>query len=84
MPHDFFKPQPIQAGAYVLRQILHDWPDAEAVEILQNLIPSLTKGARVILVETILPPVGVLPQPLERFIRRVFISRIKYFPLIDY
>lgn len=57
--HDFFTPQPVSADVYLLRFILHDHPDAQAVKILQNLLPVMKKGSRVILNE------GVLPEPLS-------------------
>ncbi|KAK1146254.1 hypothetical protein N8T08_003344 [Aspergillus melleus] len=56
--HDFFTPQPVTADVYLLRFILHDHPDARAITILQNILPAMKKGSRVILNE------GVLPEPL--------------------
>ena len=46
--HDFFSPQPIRnADIFLLRNILHDWPNAKAVEILRRLreaaVPGKTK-----------------------------------------
>ncbi|SPN98664.1 uncharacterized protein DNG_01709 [Cephalotrichum gorgonifer] len=49
--HDFFKPQPVQADLYLIKMILHDWPDAECISILQALRPSLKPGARIVLIE---------------------------------
>ena len=55
MQHDFFSEQPLNmADVYFLRWILHDWSDKYAVMILQNLIPALKDGARVILYEMVL------------------------------
>jgi hypothetical protein len=53
LEHDFFKPQPVEADVYIFKMILHDWPDHEAVKILQALIPALKAGASVILFEYI-------------------------------
>ncbi|TLS21146.1 uncharacterized protein PpBr36_10525 [Pyricularia pennisetigena] len=51
-PHDFFNPQPVSgADVYMLKMILHDWPDHECARILRALIPALKPGAKVILVE---------------------------------
>lgn len=48
--HDFFTPQTVHgADAYVLRMILHNWSDDKAVRILQQLVPALKPGARVII-----------------------------------
>ncbi|KAI1927245.1 hypothetical protein LOZ58_002197 [Ophidiomyces ophidiicola] len=51
MPHDFFNPQPIQADIYMIKLILHDWPDQESIKILQGLRPAMRPGARVIFID---------------------------------
>ncbi|OAX79556.1 hypothetical protein ACJ72_06121 [Emergomyces africanus] len=51
--HNFFQPQPVEADIYIIKLILHDWPDLEAAKILRALVPALKPGARVILVEYI-------------------------------
>jgi 6-hydroxytryprostatin B O-methyltransferase len=55
--HDFYTPQTTKADIYILRHILHDWADGDVVRILQNLLPALTDGARVLVSE------GVVPEP---------------------
>lgn len=49
--YDFFEPQPVQADAYVMRTILHDWSDEKSAEILRNIIPAMKPDARILLVE---------------------------------
>jgi hypothetical protein len=45
MSHDFVEEQPVKgADIYLLRIVLHDWPDKYAAKILGNLIPALKKG----------------------------------------
>ncbi|THY22919.1 S-adenosyl-L-methionine-dependent methyltransferase [Aureobasidium pullulans] len=45
MPHNFFEPQPVRhARAYYLHSVLHDWPDANALQILENLKPAMKHG----------------------------------------
>ncbi|KAI5456766.1 O-methyltransferase-domain-containing protein [Mariannaea sp. PMI_226] len=69
--HNFFEPQPTSgATVYLLRMIIHDWPDAEATTILGNLIPSFdaTKSTLLIM-DTVLPSPGTLPSVRERVIR---------------
>lgn len=41
--------------AYVLKHIIHDWPDDEAVEILRNVRIAAGAGKHVLLVEFVLP-----------------------------
>ena len=52
---DFFKEIPVQADAYVLRWLLHDWSDEESVVILKNLRKVARPNARVMLVESVVP-----------------------------
>ena len=52
----FFKPIPVQADAYFLRHILHDWDDDDAGQILRNIRRAMPSGSRVLVVEHVLPP----------------------------
>ena len=52
---DFFTSLPA-ADAYVLRHIIHDWDDKEAATILRNCRDAMNPGGRILLVETVIPP----------------------------
>jgi O-methyltransferase domain len=52
---DFFEAVPAGAGAYVLAQVLHDWSDEDCVRILQACRRAAGPGARVLVLEQILP-----------------------------
>ena len=70
MPHDFLTPQPVvDADVYLLRWVLHDWADSRAMVILRSLVPTLKKGAYIILQEFVVPPAGMLPFYHEKMIR---------------
>lgn len=61
MPHDFFQPQPVvDADVYLLRMIIHDWPDAEALKILLSLVTAMKPGARLLIMDTVLPQAGTI------------------------
>ncbi|KAL7795898.1 S-adenosyl-L-methionine-dependent methyltransferase [Trichoderma ceciliae] len=48
--HDFFSKQPVNgADVYYFRWIIHNYSHPYAVSILQNLIPALKPGARIII-----------------------------------
>ena len=51
----FFDSVPSGGDAYVLKSIIHDWPDGQAVEILRNVRAAAGADARVLLVELVLP-----------------------------
>lgn len=69
--HDFTKPQPVKgAEVYLLRMILHDWHDGEAVKILQSIIAAMEKTkSRLLIMDTVLPMPGSVPLSVERIIR---------------
>jgi hypothetical protein len=54
---DFFKSVPA-ADAYVLRHIIHDWDDKDAVTILRNCQDAMNPGGRILLVESVIPPLN--------------------------
>ena len=53
---DFFASIPVEADAYFLRHIIHDWDDEKAGLILRNIRTSMPQGARLLVVEHVLPP----------------------------
>lgn len=56
----FFEAVPEGGDAYLLKWILHDWQDADADRILSNCRRAMAPGARLLLVEIVIPP-GNLP-----------------------
>lgn len=69
-PHNFFEPQPIKdADIYLLRMILHDWPLDDSVRILAGLIETLKSGARILIMDSVLPDPGSVPASRERLLR---------------
>ncbi len=59
---DFFESVPAGGDVYLLTMILHDWPDADAVRILRSVRAAMSPGARVLVVDAIIPP-GDAPHP---------------------
>ncbi len=57
------------ADVYLLRMILHDWADKEATTILANLVPAMTAGTRIIIMDSVLPSSGKIPAVQERLLR---------------
>ena len=53
---DFFESVPAEGDAYLLRHVLHDWEDREAVAILRNCREAMRPGGRVLVVESLIPP----------------------------
>ncbi|KAJ7860062.1 O-methyltransferase [Mycena olivaceomarginata] len=54
--HDFFAPQLVKdAAVFLLRGILHNWPDAQAVVILRSLRSAALPSTRLVIGERILP-----------------------------
>lgn len=55
---DFFEQVP-PADLYVLKWIMHDWDDDDCVRILKNCRASLPDGGRVVVVDHLIPEIGV-------------------------
>jgi C-methyltransferase len=51
----FFDSVPCGGDAYILKNIIHDWPDDKAVQILRNVRAAAGPGATVLLVELVIP-----------------------------
>lgn len=70
MVHDMFDEQPVKgADAYYFRKVTHDWPKAECVKILQNLLPAMKPGARVLVSDYVLPPPGESTKIQDKLLR---------------
>jgi SAM-dependent methyltransferase len=55
---DFFQEVPSGADCYVLANVLHDWDDTQATEILTNCRRGMAKGGRVLIVERLIADDG--------------------------
>jgi hypothetical protein len=54
-----FDPWPLNADAVLLSRVLHDWDDAEAIQILTQARTALPRHGRVYIIEMLLPEAGV-------------------------
>jgi hypothetical protein len=52
---DFFRAVPAGADAYLLKNVLHDWDDEHARQILARCCAAMGVGARLLIVELLLP-----------------------------
>ena len=50
---NFFESVPAGADGYILKHIIHDWKDEEAIKILTNVRKGMTTYGRVLLVEAV-------------------------------
>ncbi len=58
VPGDFFRAVPAGADMYLLKYVIHDWDDERSLAILRNCRRAMTSDARLVLVETVVPPPG--------------------------
>lgn len=61
---DFFESVPSDADAYILKNVIHDWDDDRARQILQNISYAMAPAAKVLIVDMIVPP-GNEPGPAK-------------------
>ena len=55
-PIDFFESVPAGGDAYLMKHIIHDWDDAQAVTILKNCHKAMGAGGKLLLAETVMQP----------------------------
>ncbi|KAI9718812.1 MAG: hypothetical protein M1828_006574 [Chrysothrix sp. TS-e1954] len=61
LEHDFFAQQPVVgASVYFLRQILHDWSDTYATQIIRAVVPAMRQGSKLLIMEQLLPEAGTV------------------------
>ena len=78
MEYNFFSEQPVKsADVYLLRRVLHDWPDAYAMKILRALVPALKSGSRVCICEQVLPEPGSLSLYQARLLRSMDLKMLE-------
>ena len=51
----FFDSVPTGGDIYVLKNVIHDWPDDQAVRILRNVHAAANTGTKVLLIEFVIP-----------------------------
>ncbi|KAI1440411.1 S-adenosyl-L-methionine-dependent methyltransferase [Annulohypoxylon stygium] len=62
MPYNFFEEQKVVGDVYYFRNIFHNWADKYCIKILQNLIPSLKPGAKILIHDRIMPDFNSVPK----------------------
>lgn len=55
---DFFVEVPAQGDAYIMKHIIHDWYDEQALQILKNIRRMMKPNGRVLLVEAVITAGG--------------------------
>jgi hypothetical protein len=53
---DFFESVPADGDAYLMKHIIHDWPDDRATTILRNCRKGVNPGGKLLLVELVIAP----------------------------
>lgn len=69
--HDFLTDQTTQGEVFLLRWILHDWPDHYVISILRHLRPALRPGNKILVNDQLMPEPGQVGPVVERQIRWV-------------
>ena len=53
---DFFQSVPAGYDAYVIKSVLHDWDDGQAVQILRHCRDAMSSRGRVLVIEIVVYP----------------------------
>jgi hypothetical protein len=52
---NFFESAPAGGDAYMMKHIIHDWNDENAVTILKHLQKRISEGGRLLVIEMVVP-----------------------------
>src|SRR5438445_12265747 len=52
---DFFESVPAGADAYLLKSVIHDWNDRQAIRILENCRRAIPPGGTLLVIEPMMP-----------------------------
>ena len=73
--HDYFAPQPVSdAGAFLVRQCMHNQDDDGAVKMMKGLVPALEKSERgtpVLINDIVLPELNAAGKLEENALRQM-------------
>ena len=61
---DFFTPPLPTGDIYLLRQVIHDWDDAQGSAILRHCAQAMAQDGKVLVIEALIPP-GNDPSPVK-------------------
>jgi hypothetical protein len=53
---DFFQPLEVSGDLFLLRHIIHDWQDDQAVQILQNVRAAMPANGKLLVIEGVIEP----------------------------
>ena len=67
---DFFRSLPPGCDVYVLKTVIHDWPDEQARDILRSCRSAMAPGSRLLIIERLMPE-RLAPSAENRALARV-------------
>lgn len=70
---DFFKSVPAGHDTYVIKNVLHDWADAEAIVILDQIARAMAPGGKLLIVEQLVTPPGTPKLNLAKIIDMIML-----------
>ncbi|KAI1176168.1 putative O-methyltransferase [Nemania sp. FL0916] len=80
MQYSFYEPQPItDAGLFLLRQVIHNYPDDVCMKIFKSFVPAMEKsapGTNLLINDMLLPPANVEQKVEEYHLRQIDIHML--------
>ncbi|KAA8645293.1 hypothetical protein EYZ11_003682 [Aspergillus tanneri] len=77
MVADFFAEQLVTgADVYLFRSVMHNWPDNQAVKILRAQIPALKPGAKLLIMDEVMPDAETMSLSTARTQRLMDLSML--------
>lgn len=63
VPGSFNDPISLSADLFILKNIIHNWDDEKAAQILRNIAGGMEQGAKILIIDMIVPEHGGSPTP---------------------
>ncbi|WP_289994323.1 methyltransferase [Photorhabdus laumondii] len=75
---DFFKPIPTGYDLYILKNVLHNWPDNDAISILKNCREAMDNNATLLIITLMKKPQSLVVKSVDILMDMLFSAKQRY------
>lgn len=70
----FFESVPVGGDVYLLKNILHNWPDEQCITILQNCQKAMASGGKILVIDRVMPQTNDSDQAETFFVDLIMLA----------
>lgn len=75
---DFFKPIPTGYDLYILKNVLHNWPDNDAISILKNCREAMDNNTTLLIITLMKKPQSLVVKSVDILMDMLFLAKQRY------